>query len=363
MTPKMTNSNNRIGYIDALRGFTMLLVLFSHLYIPNITPLNKCFVLFRMPLFFFVSGFISMRREQAWELPNLVTRVGGKVRTMVVSAIGVGLIYAMVCNAFPITNFFTHPYKMGYWFTLALFNMLVVYYVARYLHARRRGSSVQSFVGWFMALGILNFVLHIYGAAHGVLGRVLTLDKTVEYMHFFAFGVLCSYYRDTFNRIARSVLWVILAAVLFFAILYGVVATQNCIGYEIGGYGTHWGYLLNTIIVNGAGILGILCVYAIFLHLADFFSRNGVVARSMQYVGRNTLDIYLLHYFVLLGFPMFLYPYVIGTTNILIQIVVGFTAAAVVMAVTLLLSRIIRLNDHLAYYLLGARDVKLRSKR
>ena len=45
---------NRIGYIDALRGLTMILVVFSHIYIPNDTPLNMFLVNLRMPMFFFI---------------------------------------------------------------------------------------------------------------------------------------------------------------------------------------------------------------------------------------------------------------------------------------------------------------------
>ena len=57
--------------------------------------------------------------------------------------------------------------------------------------------------------------------------------------------------------------------------------------------------------------------------------------------------------------PAFLYPYVAGTDNVLIPLVVGVGVAAAIVAVSLLISRILRLSDHVAYYILGARDVKL----
>lgn len=52
----------RIGYIDAMRGFTMILVVYSH--VCNYCLGNKwmgwndVFFLFRMPCFFFISGWL-----------------------------------------------------------------------------------------------------------------------------------------------------------------------------------------------------------------------------------------------------------------------------------------------------------------
>ena len=79
-------------------------------------------------------------------------------------------------------------------------------------------------------------------------------------------------------------------------------------------------------------------------------------------MGRNTLDVYLLHYFVLLGMPAMLRPYIVETDNILVTLVVGMAVAIAAVAVSLLISRVIRLSDHLAYYLLGARDITLNKK-
>ena len=60
-------NNKRIGYIDALRGFTMLLVVFAHveLFCLDIhmeeSLIGSIFITFRMPMFFFISGFIAYK--------------------------------------------------------------------------------------------------------------------------------------------------------------------------------------------------------------------------------------------------------------------------------------------------------------
>lgn len=59
----------RIEYIDTMRGFTMLLVVYSHvrlygLYFDDsniVSSFNSIFLLIRMPLFFFISGFFILQ--------------------------------------------------------------------------------------------------------------------------------------------------------------------------------------------------------------------------------------------------------------------------------------------------------------
>ena len=59
MTPSGTK---RIGYIDALRGFTMFLVVVMHVgamcFGPPAPSFHSILKLIRMPMFFLVSGFV-----------------------------------------------------------------------------------------------------------------------------------------------------------------------------------------------------------------------------------------------------------------------------------------------------------------
>ena len=64
-------AQKRIEYIDALRGFTMVLVVLGHIELISFceqtflyTPYYK---FFRMPLFFFISGYIAFRSKKVWD--------------------------------------------------------------------------------------------------------------------------------------------------------------------------------------------------------------------------------------------------------------------------------------------------------
>lgn len=361
----MTLPSKRIGYIDALRGFTMILVVFSHIYIPNDTTINQFFVLFRMPLFFFISGFISFRREQSWTGRETITRLGSKLRTMIFPALTLGLLFTLVynqtCDPVPITDFFTRPTKMGYWFTFALFNMLVIYYTARYLRERGR-ASLESFAKWFFLVALVAFFALSDLSSLGDVDKVLTLSLTFEYLQYFAFGALCSCRREAFERTLDSGWRMAVVVVGLFVLAWWIIATDNYMVPASCNIDRSIVVALNAVVRAMTGYFGIVTIFALFRRAGEAFAENKFVGKPLQFVGRNTLDVYLLHYFVLLNFPALLRPFVVDTTGIIVPLVVGLTVAILVVAVSLLISRIIRTSDLLAYYLLGARDVKLATK-
>ena len=64
----------RLEWLDALRGFTMLMVVTNHVYGFGFATNTKysmfmslC-LLFRMPLFFFISGFLAYKASFSWNL-------------------------------------------------------------------------------------------------------------------------------------------------------------------------------------------------------------------------------------------------------------------------------------------------------
>ena len=358
----MANTGKRIGYIDALRGFTMILVVFEHIYLDNNTIISQFFANFRMPLFFFISGFISFRCEQSWSGGETLSRLGSKVRTMIIPALAIGLLFTLVYNQTPITDFFTRPTKMGYWFTFALFNMLIIYYTARWLHARRAHIALETFTKRLYVVGLLALFALSDLSALGYVDTTLTLSMTFRYLHFFAFGALCSCNRKWFERTMDSGMRMAVVIAGLFILSWWVISFKDTVAIASNYIDIKYLDIIRTGIKTLIGYCGILTVFGLFRRYGEFFSEDRHIGKPLQFVGRNTLDVYLLHYFVLLGMPAMLRPYIVETDNILITLVVGMAVAIAAVAVSLLISRVIRLSDHLAYYLLGARDVTLNKK-
>ena len=69
----------RMEWLDALRGFTMIMVVANHVAQIGFEEQWKhssslqFLLLFRMPLFFFISGFLAYKASQVWDLRNLGT--------------------------------------------------------------------------------------------------------------------------------------------------------------------------------------------------------------------------------------------------------------------------------------------------
>lgn len=63
-------ASRRLEYVDAMRGFTILFVVFHHLVLfgagleTRNYPPDELFVFFRMPVFFFISGFIAYKSAE-----------------------------------------------------------------------------------------------------------------------------------------------------------------------------------------------------------------------------------------------------------------------------------------------------------
>ena len=124
----ITTSPRRIEYIDALRGFTMILVVFSHLIFPASSNLNNLFITFRMPLFFFISGYIAYKANEIWNLSNYTTKLLNKCRIQLIPTLVFGLLFSYIIREHNFPTFAFDGMKDGYWFTIVLLEMFVIYY-------------------------------------------------------------------------------------------------------------------------------------------------------------------------------------------------------------------------------------------
>lgn len=66
--PKSRTEKKRIEYIDAVRGITMLIVVFQHIrafsfgLYEDDSILSMVYLSFMLPMFFFISGFASYKK-------------------------------------------------------------------------------------------------------------------------------------------------------------------------------------------------------------------------------------------------------------------------------------------------------------
>lgn len=334
-------AKQRIAYIDAMRGFTMILVVFAHVcYFCMEAPLmgyNRIFYLFRLPCFFMISG---------WLFEPIASRPFKEViRHKAMVQLLPTFIFLLLLA--PPPEFFHQlgTLKGGYWFTFVLFEFFVLYLlIARLAQAWRPWVALSIALTAFCCARYYNEIhLSAVGAQKYVVDALGFLSVTL--WRFFLFFYIGAWMRRHFEAFIRwtNHPWALPAmAVIFF--LIASTSHKDILWYE----------MLRFFL---GGITGMWMIFTCF-RLAESWLNKIHLSKPLQYVGTRTLDIYLLHYFFL---PRFLIPYadqLRAYDSQFIEFLVILAIALVVLAITLLASYLIRLSSFLGHYLFGVKYKK-----
>ena len=358
----MTNLTNkeRIGWIDALRGLTMILVVFSHVEVWGLgitgdqMSANAFFRMFRMPLFFFVSGFIAYKIDEYWDAHYFKKCLLKKLRVQIIPMLFFGLLYAMLVYSRKnntslwdsVVLFFNSSSKLGYWFTEVLLEMFLIYYTVSFLMRRRRLVSRQIVLG---VISICFFVLSMLGSsfyAEHALSNWLCLSNLFLYFQFFVFGVIVSCYHEKVFRVIEN------------PYIIGVILL-SFFGLYIAGFYLH--HSAESVLMIGVSknvnnlvrYLGVITLFAVFRYYRQFFSSDTRVGRGLQYIGRRTLDIYLLHYFLIPTLPCV--GSFLSHGGVVVEVTGAVGISILVILFCLIISGIIRISPFLAYWLFGVK--------
>ena len=105
------------------------------------------------------------------------------------------------------------------------------------------------------------------------------------------------------------------------------------------------------------GSVSIMVIFAFFFKYQHSFSQDRYFGKVMQYVGKRTLDIYMIHYFLLPFRLDIMGKWFTDNPNPTIEFFVTTAIACMVMALAMVIGNIIRLSPKLSYYLLGGKKV------
>ena len=334
-------AKRRIAYIDAMRGFTMILVVYAHIcYFCLDAPLmgfNRIFYLFRLPSFFMISG---------WLFEPIASRPFKEViRHKAMVQLLPTFIFLLLLA--PPPEFFHQlgAVKGGYWFTFVLFEFFVLYMLVI-----RVGKRWAPWLVLLIALASFCYARNydeIKSSAEGFLPFIIDGlgFLSVTLWRFFLFFYIGAWIRRNFETFIRwtGKTWVLLTIAITFFLIASTAHRDNL-----------WFEMFRFFV---GGITGMMMVFTCF-RLSDSWMKKAHLSKPLQYVGTRTLDIYLLHYFFL---PRFLIPYadqLRAYDSQFIEFLVILAIALVVLAITLLASYIIRLSPFLGHYLFGVKYEK-----
>ena len=339
-------AKQRIAYIDAMRGFTMILVVFAHVcYFCLDGPkmgYNAIFILFRLPCFFMISGWLF---EPIARNP-FKTVAGHKAMVQLLPTFIFLLLLA------PPPEFFHQlgTLKGGYWFTFVLFEYFILYMVlvrisqkwtplmafaiavGTFIYARYFDSIRSSSEGWqLMVINMLGFLS----------------VTTWRLFLFFYIGTWMRRNFDAFIRWTNKPVVILLITVAFF--LIASTSHKDNLMFEMFRF-------------YAGGITGMWMVFT-FFRLSVSWLKKLHIEKPLQYVGTRTLDIYLLHYFFLPRFLMSYADQLRAFDSRFIEFLFIMAVSLVVLLLCLLASYIIRLSPFLGHYLFGVKYKKTSTDR
>jgi len=232
--------------------------------------------------------------------------------------------------------------KGGYWFTFALFEYFILYMII--VRISRRWSFLMALA---IALGTFVYARYydsIRSSAEG--WQLYAIDfsgflsiTTWRLFLFFYIGAWMRRNFDAFIRWTNKPAIILLVTVFFF--LIASTSHKDNIWFEMFRY-----YV--------GGVTGMWMVFT-FFRLAFSWLKKFHIARPLQYVGTRTLDIYLLHFFILPRFLMVYTGQIKAFESQFVEFLVILAVSLIVLILCLLASYLIRLNPFLGHYLFGVK--------
>ena len=299
----------RLEWLDALRGFTMILVVANHVgsvafEIPRgVSTSLQFLVLFRMPLFFFVSGFLAYKASQVWNLATFGQLVGKKLRVQIIPTVVFFLLSAMILSKdmwATIPNWLHIPTKGGFWFTLVLLYMFLIYYVFAYIESKLKVKSWIPITLLFIVSLVCYETCYLpkyFSWAFGWRGHPndfmndTSLIQVFQYFPFFIYGNIVHRYWEQAQKVMDSN-W-------FYPIIVVVVIFAAMDTLKWHTLRMAWAIIPLTL----ARFILLTMVVMYFRNYQQYFTKFSVIGASLQYIGRRTLDIYLIHYLFLPDLP------------------------------------------------------------
>lgn len=291
---------DRLLFIDACRGMCILLVVYIHATLlcgtnaMNMT--NILSQLFRMVLFFFISGYLvyGTKYNAALVAKRSTNRLVHQLYpTIVIWVLFILIFYQPPWSPYiPFPKLLYTPFKGGYWFTFVMVEVFflsipLLYYFSQTQQAKWK--QVAMLLAVYFAVAFVNLVMsgYVYDNYLVELFYGLTsLELFTTYLPFFFLGMTAKMFKDRFMKVICNK-WTIFVTFVLFVVLSGM---------------PHITLHLNKISPRYVlcGLSGIMLALSVFYSLCKIEWRPiAWMTTKLSILGKSTLEIYLLHYFFL----------------------------------------------------------------
>lgn len=268
-------STSRIHYIDVSKGIAIVLVILGHCSAYSIGDHSRLFYTiyaFHIPFWFFISGLLYHTRD--WQsyfsrkvkslvLPYILFCLCNTCFYFVASIIGHISLYRLICFG-------------GLWFILTLFYVTILYYLADTICLKGCNTTSKSIIVSLFAI----LALFVGIGDSSIINESYTLSVSLVAFFFFRLGVFSQRAVEWLSSTNRIVL---LSISLLLLSILALTAPMNPspIDVRIGRFGNRFLFVSQAVMgIAGMSLLSIA------------ISAN----RHLEYLGRNSLLIFALHF-------------------------------------------------------------------
>lgn len=295
----------RLYEFDMLKGVAIFMVVMGHVITMCVreidsAPVFKLIEKIHMPLFFFISGWFTFKltAEGSVKAPDLIARAKQLLLPMIV-------VSSMWIWYFPHTGIesplnstfyglWFDMWKNGYWFTLSLFIIMIIYAAITPLMSRFRSAAGGAAIAIFTVVCL--YLINVYFPIRWL--AFFSFPQVVTYFLPFMFGVLGRQHRDGFMKLIRS------SAFQTIAILIG----STCL------FLLYWRWKFGITELGDMALRSVfhICLAPVAMAVFGPWVQHAyapgapvtatIMPRIWTMLGKESLGIYLLHYFFL--FPL-----------------------------------------------------------
>ncbi|MDE6266374.1 MAG: acyltransferase [Muribaculaceae bacterium] len=340
----------RLHHFDVVKGFAIFLVVIGHILtfcIRDIdrAPLFKFIGLVHMPMFFFISGYFTYKHDFA--LPKLISRF----RQLIIPGVVMLFLWTLyfphsgVQSPLDMTleGTLVNEYKNGYWFPYVLFVIILIYTLTTpVLRSIRSGVAGVLFIAAVCI--IINVADNCFATPY--LNDLFSLSLIAQFTVPFMFGVFCRRHSALFDKmITRSPYYtcsLIAGSLSLFFLAYR---------WDYPFMEPFQPYLLP--LFHLALPIAVMTIAQQWCNTAFASPAGTRWGNIWKLLGRESLAIYLLHYFFLFPLPWLQEPLRNAALDIVPTLIVTVPLAAVVVTVTLGVNYLIARSPLLAQILTG----------
>lgn len=296
----------RLVYIDVIRGLCIFVVVYTHvaefctggMYYPK-TSVHQFLTSFFLTMFYFISGMMCYKDDMLPNIRSLLHFLVKKVRTLLVPSVIVSGGYSLIVEK-SLKPVFCPLNLWIAWFTYVLFFVSVIFGIVMYGCSKTGRRNTRMVL--LLCVAACSYMLSRRGVDAGQYEICFRLHAVLYYLPFFFFGSLC--------KMVPKIL--------------GAVETNDFCAFILCGVAVA-GLVIEGVPLVVRNVLVIMMVY----YLTKKYTEQALGTEQCYWaslaekrfvgffkvLGRNSLEIYFLHFILLFRLPDALVGYLVSLNN------------------------------------------------